>query len=537
MSGQNLFHGRLGAVIALLLLVTGLPAAAQQDPSGAADDDPVLVAMTFDFNALDPHRAFCDACRTYLAATYETLLTLDAGNNPVPLLAESWQANEAQTVFTFRLDPAARFSDGSPVEARDVRWSLERLRNLAAAPTFLAADIAAIDTPDDRTVVIRLSRPNGQFPLLLAAPYAAIVNSDVASANGARADADAPRQDKAAAWFVSNSAGSGPFVLQSYRTGEELTLARNPAYWREPPHLETVTLVHAADSEAKAGLLASGDADTAIGIDAPAIRKLVQSKKFTIEQQPADHFIYLALSPGAKQGGEKLTPAVREAIDLALDREALIARLLPGAASLISAPISPLVPGGSGYVARPHDPARARELLARAGHVDGLTLEAAFPALMAFGVDFADLMKEVQQQLAAVGVTLTLRPLPYTQWRETINGEGIPVTAVFYAPDYVGTEQYAEYFGLLEGSPWMQRAAMKAPEGLNRREGQLMKQALSEPLDRAATTWHRLGLELVGDRIILPLMSPDIILVSNRKVAGLRHTSCCGVPLAGLRRP
>ncbi|TIN70841.1 MAG: ABC transporter substrate-binding protein, partial [Mesorhizobium sp.] len=93
----------------------------------AQDSKPLVIARNIDLNSLDPHRAFCDTCQIYNSSVYESLLTLDKDNKLIPLLASKWEGNADQSSFTFTLDPAAKFSDGSPVEAKDVKWSWERL--------------------------------------------------------------------------------------------------------------------------------------------------------------------------------------------------------------------------------------------------------------------------------------------------------------------------------------------------------------------------------------------------------------------------
>ena len=98
-----------------------------------AADKPLVIARAFDFISLDPARAWCDTCQIYLTNIYETLVTLDSDNRTLkPRLATTWEANGDQTKYTFKLDPAAKFSDGSPVEAKDVVPSLRRLPILLA---------------------------------------------------------------------------------------------------------------------------------------------------------------------------------------------------------------------------------------------------------------------------------------------------------------------------------------------------------------------------------------------------------------------
>ena len=98
-----------------------------------ADAKTLVIARDMDINSLDITRGWCDTCMIYNAAVYDGLLGLDAKNKLVPVIAESWEASADQTTFTFKLNPKAKFSDGSPVEAKDVKWSWERLKNIKNA--------------------------------------------------------------------------------------------------------------------------------------------------------------------------------------------------------------------------------------------------------------------------------------------------------------------------------------------------------------------------------------------------------------------
>ncbi|WP_239025090.1 ABC transporter substrate-binding protein [Rhodoligotrophos defluvii] len=510
-------------------------AVAAPTPASAQDDRPMVIARNMDLNSLDPHRAFCDTCQIYNSSVYETLVTLNAENQLVPLLAESWKANGDQTEFTFTLAADAKFSDGSPVEAKDVKWSWERLKNLKGSASFLMGNVASIETPDARTVVVKMTAPNSEFVNIASAPYTAIVNSDVAEANGAKAGPDADRKDNAEAWFLQNSAGSAPFVLERYDPNAELRLKRNDAYWRTPPAVSAIVFRQVKDAVAQAQMLESGSADIAMQID-PDTAKTLQNPDVTVKTVPSYNFIYLALSPGAKANKVPLTKEVREAFEYALDRKGIIEFTIGDEGQVITAPIPIGFPGGGGYPEPEYNPEKAKELLAKAGHPDGITLEATFPNLNAYGIDLSLLMQKVQQDMAKVGIKIELQPVQFSTWRERVNGDGIPLTAVFYAPDYFGTAQYVEYFGMTEGSPWARRAGLKDPGDFNPREAELYKKALASSGDEAAKIWHEIGLEMIKDRIIFPIVSPNLILAYRNDVKGVRYSACCNLPLAELSR-
>ncbi|PZU83923.1 MAG: ABC transporter substrate-binding protein [Shinella sp.] len=499
----------------------------------AAAERALVIARDMDVNSLDPARSWCDTCQIYNTSVYEQLVTLDKDNKLQPLLAKSWDVNTEQTQFTFKLDPSAKFSDGSSVEAKDVKWSFERLKNIKGNGAFLADPISSIETPDNQTVVVKLSAPNSEFLNQAAAGFLAVINSDVAIANGALSDATAADNDKSENWFLANSAGSGPFVLTTYEPNAELRLKRNENYWRKAPLVPEVVFRQVKDAVAQAQMLQSGAADIAMQID-PETAKTLEGSNVSVEKVPSFNFVYIALSPGAKANTVKLTPEVREAISIAIDRQSLIDFTVGGDGRPIATPIPLGFPGGDGHEIPAYNPDRAKELLSKAGAGDGFTLKSIYPDMNVYGVDFSLMMQKIQQDLSKVGITVELSPVPFANWREAANGDHIPLTAVFFAPDFFGTSQYVDVFGLAEGSVWAKRAGGATdPSIVNAKTGELAKKALAASTpEEANKLWFEAGDLMAKDRIIIPMVSPDLILAHSPTVKGVRYSACCNLPLA-----
>ena len=514
----------LFAAAASMTLAAGIaPATAQT----------LVVARDMDLNSLDLHRAWCDSCMIYNAAVYEGLVTLDADNKLQPVIAESWEVSDDMTTFTFKLNPNAKFSDGSQVEAKDVKWSWERLQNIKATASGLAETLESVEAPDALTVVAKTKGANSEFLNVLAASSFGIVNSDVAISEArALAGTDAAQTDNSEAWFLAHSAGAGPFVLESYEPSTELRLKRNENYWRKPAALESVIFRQVGDAVAQAQLLQSGQVDVAMQID-PETAKTLTDPSIKIESVPSYNFIYMAVSPGAKANPFILSPEVREAISIAIDRTSLI-DFAVGAnnGQPIATPIPLGFPGGNGHEVPKYDPERARELLAKAGHADGFTLEAMYPQANVYGVEFTFAMQKIQQDLAKVGIKLDLKPVEFSAWRERVNGDHIPVTMVNYAPDFFGTSQYVQAFGLSEGTLWYRRVGVdKAPEIVIPENMKLMEQALAAKPEEAEKLWFQIGENIKNANVILPMISPNVIFAYNNKVKGLRNSACCVVPI------
>jgi peptide/nickel transport system substrate-binding protein len=503
----------------------------------AAEADTLVVARSMDINSLDPARAFCDTCQIYLTSVYDTLVTLDKDNKTVkPRLAKSWEISDNQTVFTFHLEPAAAFADGSPVEAKDVKWTFERLQNIKGSPSFFMDGLKSIDAKDKTTVVVTLDAPNGEFLNKLTAGFTGIINSTLATQNGATADAQAATSDKAETWFLSNSAGSGPFKLSAYQPDSELRLVRNDAYWAVKPGFDEVVFRQSQDAISQAQLLESGAADVAMQVDVDTASSL-NSPEVMVETIPSYNFLYLALGAGAKGNKVPLTPDVRRAISLALDYEGVIEFTVGGQGNKQPAPVPNGFPGAAGLPERKRDLEAAKALLAKAGLADGFEVEAVYPNDNIYGVDINVMMQKVQQDLSEAGITVNLKPSTYPVWRDQLNGDGIPLTAVYYAPDYYGTGQYANYFGMIPGTSWSNRAGAKNdPSVINPKETELLQKALAAAPADQEKFYHELALEMMNDNIIIPLVSPNLVLAYRSDISGVRYSACCNLPLAEITR-
>jgi peptide/nickel transport system substrate-binding protein len=280
-------------------------------------------------------------------------------------------------------------------------------------------------------------------------------------------------------------------------------------------------------------MLQSGSVDIAMQID-PDTAKSLEGSSAIVEKVPSYNFVYIALSPGAKATPIDMTADVREAISIAIDRTSLIDFTVGGAGRPLAAPIPLGFPGGDGHPIPEYNPEKAKEMLAAAGHADGFSLQTIYPDLNVYGVDFNLMMQKIQQDLAKVGVALELQPVPFSNWREAANGDHIPLTAVFFAPDFFGTSQYVDVFGMQEGSVWARRAGgANHPEIINPRPGELKTRALAAPTaEEAEKLWVEAAQEMIDNRIILPMVSPDLIMAYGPNIKGVRYSACCNLPLA-----
>jgi peptide/nickel transport system substrate-binding protein len=517
---------------ASFLIVASGSLAVLQDARAA--DEPLVVARAMDINSLDPGRAYCDTCQIYLSAVYDTLLTLGADNKTiVPSLAQTWEVSPDVTQFTFHLNPKAKFSDGSPVTGTDVEWSLQRLKNIKGGAAYLMDNLKSIEVKDPQTVVITTKAPNSEFLGILAATYAGIVNSKVASAGGANDKDDAATSDTSDSWFLAHSAGSGPFVLDSYKADNELRLKRNDNYWGKAPAVGEVIMKQTADAVTQAQMLQSGAADIAMQID-PDTAATIQDPNVEFKTIPSFNFVYAAFSPIAKGAAVQLSHDVREAIALAIDYKGAIDFTVGGKGNLQASAIPNGFPGTEGLPAPATDLDRAKALLAKAGLADGFTLALEYPSMNVYGIDLSLLAQKLQQDLAKINVKLDLKPATFNVWIADIDNPGVPFTLGFFAPDYFGSAQYAQYFGMLAGDmPWGKRAGVGKTEGLDgTAELDMLNTALASGPKDQDKAYQALAMKMIDDKIIVPILSPELVLAYRKGTTGVRYSACCNLPLA-----
>lgn len=502
-----------------------------------AAEGPIVVARAMDINSLDPARAYCDTCQIYLSAVYSPLVTLAPDNSTIiPYVAKSWEVSPDVTTFTFHLDPKATFSDGSPVAAADVKWTLERLKNIKGGASYLMDSMKSIEVKDAHTVVIVTSTPNSEFLGILSAPYTGIINSAVAKANGANANPDAATSDTSETWFLANSAGSGPFVLQNYAADDALRLARNDKFWGKQAAVSGVIMKQTADAITQAQMLQSGAADIAMQID-PETARTGSSPGVTFKSVPSFNFVYAAFSPVAKSAPVALTHDLREAVALAINYKEAIDFTVGKEGKFQPAPIPNGFPGTANLPEPVTDIAKAKELLAKAGHPDGFAMELEFPAMNVYGVDLSLLAQKVQQDLAKINVQLTLKPMSFNVWLSGMDSPGLPFTIGFFAPDYFGSAQYAQYFGMIPDMPWAKRAGVGSQEGLDGKvQNEMYHKSLGATGAAQEAAYRDLALKMIDDKIILPILSPDLVLAYRDDISGVRYSACCNLPLAEIEK-
>lgn len=418
-------------------------AAAEDDDAGA----PLVVAISEDTASYDTARSFETLPSIVHKATYNGLVTFpaDSVEQVIPDLAESWTISDDGTVYTFTLNGNAVFSDGSPVEASDVVFSFERLKNVTGNPSFLAETIASVAADENGAVVLTLTQPDPAILAKLVFGAFSVVNQEVVEANGGTSAEDAATADAAEEWLNQNSAGSGPYVLEKWEPGVETVLVRNDNYWGEAPAIERVIFRNIPEAATQKVQLEAGDIDIAFDLSADQVASLQNNPDVVVFEGLSDTLVFLKGNQDPEIGGALADPLVQKAVRLALDYEGIA--ILAGGQSVVPASMLPV--GFLGAYGPGEGPQRdvegAQALLAEAGYGDGLDVELAYPDFTFAGVNFGTFAQKVQADLNEAGFNVTLAPAGVQVALEAYRQGTEPFGLWLWLPDYRDSLDYVEF--------------------------------------------------------------------------------------------
>ncbi len=356
-----------------ILLGLGLAALVAAMPARAAE---LRLAFSSPPTSLDPHWHNLVPNLNVSQHIFETLVTMDADGKLQPTLAESWRLVDP-TTWEFKLRPGVKFQDGGDFTAADVVYSLARPATLTNSPapfTIYTNAIAATEAVDPLTVRIRTKTP---YPLLLNDLSFIYIMSKHASEG-------VPTEDVGTGKGVI---GTGPYKLVRYLRDDRVELARFDGYWGRPQPWDTVTLRFIPDGTARIAALLAGDIDALENVPTPDLPRVRQNPNLVLAARPSFRLIYFYVDGGRTTNGDATAKdgsplpknpladlRVRQAINLAINRQAIRDRIMDG----LSDPANNLVPvplPGSDPARRPvFDLARAKALLVEAGYPDGFAL-------------------------------------------------------------------------------------------------------------------------------------------------------------------
>jgi peptide/nickel transport system substrate-binding protein len=465
------------------------PAVAAPSPSAAAVVPPVaaassavsskpraIVAFTQEPTSLDPTADATASIATILRDNlYEGLVRLDGSGKLIGSLARTWDVSPDGTVVTFHLVSGAKWHNGSPFTAQDVKFSWDRAANANTAPPNPHRDywapVKSVDVVDDATVKVTLNTYSDNWLFHMAAGSACIVSSATAATN------------------TTNPVGTGPFKFANWNHGASLALTRNDDYWGNKAKLTDLEFRFFSDGNAATNALLAGDIDVLGQIGAPnTVAQFQQNPNFTVVSGAASGKVMVSINETSGPLNDK---RVRQALYAAINRKDWIDGYFAGLAVPIGSHATPN--DGEPYYAdmlsvNTFDPAKAMQLLAAAGQTN-LKLRMAQVSAFPYAVTLSDIFAS---QLQSIGVQLDVQPMEFPRWLQTVFGgtQDYDLTIINHIEERdIGNYANPKYYWHYDNPDVATWLAQADAEPDQTKRNALYKQIQQQLADDAANLW------------------------------------------------
>ncbi|MFP1979932.1 glutathione ABC transporter substrate-binding protein GsiB [Lonsdalea quercina] len=393
------------------LLAAGIAASLTAAPVWAAKD--AVIAVASNFTTLDPYDANDTLSQTVAKSFYQGLFGFDKEMKLTNVLAESYQASPDGKVYTIKLRPGVKFHDGSDFNAEAVKVNFDRASNpdnhLKRYNLFKS--IASTEVVDPLTVKITLKTPFSAFVNNLAHPAAVIISPAALKQYGKE--------------IGFHPVGTGPYRFETWNQTDFVKVEKFAGYWQSGlPKLDSITWRPIVDNNTRAALLQTGEAQFAYPIPFEQAKLLEKDKDISLVASPSILHRYISFNVTQKPFDN---PKVRQAINYAINKDALIKVAFSGYAVPSEGPLPAGIDYAVQYKPWPYDPAKARELLKEAGYPNGFTttLWSSHNHSTAQKV-----LQFTQQQLAQVGIKVQVTAMDAGQRAAEVEGKGVKESGV-----------------------------------------------------------------------------------------------------------
>ena len=431
-------------------LTTALPHLGAQ--AQARPKDVLVVANEFGPNSLDIHTVGANRPSYGVSwLCYDRLMTYGRKTLPdgrvvydidklEPELAESWKIAPDGNSVTFKLRKNAKFHDGTPVTAKDVKWSFDRAVTVGGFPTFQMA-AGSLEKPeqfevvDEHTFRVIFRRRDKLTMNDLAVPVPCIFNSELVKKNAK------PDDPWGLAWTRNNTAGGGAFKVEAFRPGQEIVYVRYDDWKSGPlPKLRRVIQREVPNAGNRRALLLKGDIDITFDLPPKDFSELAkEGGNVKVSSTPIENSMYYLGMNVTKPPFDN--PKVRQAVAYAVPYDRLYDNALYGRGIKLYGGTGPIKttawPQPTGYKA---DIAKAKALLAEAGYANG------FETTLSFDLGGATVGEPmavlIQESLAQIGIKTTINKIPGATWRAALLKKDMPLLINRFG----GWLNFPEYF-------------------------------------------------------------------------------------------
>lgn len=393
----------IAAVVAIAIIVGAVAIFNGRNAQQSANKaDTVTIGLKLAPPSLDIRRQSGSAIEQVLIGNvYEGLVSRDSDNAVQPGLAKSWDISTDGTTYTFHLNRNMTFSNGDVLDADDVAWSINQLKEKQYYNANQVESLSKAEALDANTVRITLSSPDSNLLWYLTGRPGLVF------------DKDATYNAK------TQAVGSGPYTVESFDSASKMVLKANPKYWgtAHKPAMQHVVIDFITDDNAAVNALKSGDVDVLSPVNATLAKSLDTNTYHVSASDGSDKFV-LAFNCANKKLADK---RVRQAIRYGINHKEIIASR-GGVDTALGGPIPSVDPGYEDLTGLyPYDVAKAKNLMTQAGYSTDHPLELTLTYANTYGTELGDQLKS---QLAKIGITLKINYVEFSTWLQDVHANG-----------------------------------------------------------------------------------------------------------------
>jgi peptide/nickel transport system substrate-binding protein len=508
---MQLKKGLLASVLFILVLSTAL---AGCGTNSSSDGDVLVFGRGNDSISLDAAVVTDGESIKVTKNIYDTLVDYGDDNTDIEAaLATKWTVSNDGLTYTFTLREGVKFHDGTDFNAEAVVYNFERWMSGEGEYYYYKSMfggfkgdaghvIKDVKATDKLTVEFTLTRPQAPFLKNLAMPVFGIASPTAIKKHG----------DK----YGENPVGTGPFVFEEWKRKDTITLVKNEDYWMEGyPKLSKIIFQSIPDNQARLNALMKGSIDIMDGVTPSDVASIDGEEGYKTYFRPSMNVGYLGLNV---ERGPLKNKYVRQALNHAVDKEAIIKAFYEGQAKAAKNPMPPVIGGYNDDIdAYPYDLKKAKQLLAKGGYPNGFTMELwAMPVPRPYMPDGKKVAEAIQASFAKIGVNARIKSYDWATYLDKArqgeadsfllgwtgdNGDADNFLYVLLDKDTIDSNNYARYS--------------------NNKVHSLLIKAQSNPNEKEREALYKQAQEIIHDDAPwIPLVHSTPAIGASDKVAG-----------------